>query len=201
MDIDIDVHSNFDPTKLFNKAVQASIKKDNHLVPHVCGYYFQDIPVDPVTGISAIPYDQAEQFGFQKIDFLHLSILSYFESKEQLREYANRPPNWDLLKSRKIVSCLFQIHKHFDVVNKIEPRSVMELADCVAIIRPGKIKLLNYYLKCKANNNIEIARDKLYKIDEKDKYSYKKGHAIAYALNICIQLNLIEDGKYQFDGR
>lgn len=188
MDIDIDFPSTFDPIDIFSQITKASMVKDKKLIKHPAGVYFQNIPVDCVTSLSAIPYEDAEQLGYTKIDFLHLSVLDCFNNKDELRKLLKKEPNWSLLQSKTVVDKLFQISKHFELIQTIKPRSVEELADCIALIRPGKRYLLQEY-----NTTDRITfRKKLYKKTEG--YYYKKGHAISYALTIVLQIHLIQSG-------
>lgn len=189
MDIDIDFKTKFTPTEVFDQAITASRVVNNELVKHPCGHYFQHIPVDPITGLSAIPYEDAEELGFFKIDFLHLSTLDIFTSKDQIRELIKIEPDWSLLEREDVVVKLFQISKQFELVNQLRPKSVVELADCIALIRPGKKYLIPAYLQDK-----DAVRPELYK-RVNDGYYFKKSHAISYALTIVLQLHLIEFGK------
>lgn len=189
MDIDLDFPSHFDPLKYFKDAIRASMVKDNQLVKHPAGVYFQPIPVDPITRLAAIPYEQAEEIGYFKVDFLHLSLLDCFETKNQIRMLLNQEPDWSLLEDKSVVERLFQIHKHFELISQIKPRSVQELADCIAIIRPSKRQFLYAYLK-----DQEKVRPFLYRKNNEDKSSFKMGHAISYALNVVLQLHLIKAG-------
>ena len=91
---------------------------------HATGVYVQDIPVDSLTGLAEVFYDESE---FTKIDFLNLSTLSYFSSNEEIEELMAKEPNWDLLKIKEIVDILPQIHEHFDLVQMMNPRSVEDL--------------------------------------------------------------------------
>jgi len=88
-----------------------------------------------------------------------------------------------------VVQQLSQLHKHFKVVNQVKPRSVQEIADCIALIRPGKRYLLPEYLK-----NRDITRKELYTRPKEASIWFKKAHAVAYALNIVLQLHLIKGG-------
>jgi len=160
---------------------------NGELKKHPCGIYFQNMATDPVTGVAAIPYKEAEEFGFFKIDFLHLSVLDKFTSKKQIKEYLNKEPNWTLLKKKEVVDTLFHLKNWYDVLNTLEPKSIPDIADCLALIRPNKQHLLHEYI-----TNKERARTKLYKIDKGDKTSFKKSHATAYAMVIVLQLHLIE---------
>lgn len=187
MDVDIDFSPDFDPLIVFPQAVRASMVKDHKLVKHPAGAYLQSIPRDTITGLAAIPYDKAEEVGYFKIDFLHLALLQIFTDKQQIRQLAEIPPDWSMLRQRSVVEKLIHIHKHFDLVSKVKPISVEELADCIALIRPGKRHLLTGYLK-----NKKAVRKVLYQKVEDELYSFKKPHAIAYALTIVLNMHLIK---------
>jgi len=189
MDIDIDFRSDFNPRTVFDQAIPASMMRGDELVKHPCGHYFQTMPVDAITGLAAIPYEEAECMGFFKIDFLHLSTLDYFKNKQQIRDLISHEPDWSLLLDEKHVQKLFQISKHPELMATIKPQSVQELADAIALIRPGKKQLLGAYLR-----NREAVRKELY-ARPLPKGCYKKAHAISYALTIVLQLHLIELGK------
>lgn len=188
MDIDVDTKTDFDPTKIFANVVKASTLRDKKLLPHPCGVYFQNVPIDPITKLSAIEYKQAEDLGCFKIDFLHVSIYDHFSSKEEIRELLEHEPDWDLLKHPSVVQQLFQISKHYDLIQEIMPRSILELADLMSLIRPQKRFMLRYYLE-----NPTKTRPDLYYVDG-DGYAFKKAHAIAYAMVVVLQLHLIKGG-------
>lgn len=186
MDIDLDFPTTFTPEQLFD-VTRASMIIDGNIRPHPCGVYFQNMPKDPVSKLAAIPHKQAGKYGYTKIDFLHLSVLDIFDNKEQVRTLINTEPNWGLLLRSDVVCKLFQLSNNIELVRQIQPSSIMQIADCISLIRPGKIGLLDQYIEDPINT-----RKKLYKIDGKDVYSYKKGHAIAYAMVVVLQLHLIE---------
>lgn len=189
-DIDIDTQSVFDAQKVFKTSVAASMVKKGALIRHPVGTYFQNIPVDKFTNLAAIPHLEAEELGYFKVDFLHLSLLDVFESKHEIRALLKKDPNWDLLKMPSVVTKLFHLSKHFDVVSRVAPRSIQELADCLALIRPGKRYLLEPYIK-----NRNVVREELYKKPKnKDAVWFKKSHSIAYAHNIVLQMHLIDVG-------
>lgn len=188
MDIDIDFPTTFDPKRLMKQAIPASMVKNGQLVKHPCGHYFQTIPRDEVTKLSAIPYEEAEVMGYFKIDFLHLSLLDHFTSKDEIRRLMNIPPDWSLLLHTSNVHKLFQIHKHADLLKEIKPTSVQQLADCIALIRPGKKHLLESY-----KEDPDRTRVQLY-ANNTDGYYFKRSHAISYALTIVLQLHLIAQG-------
>jgi len=88
-----------------------------------------------------------------------------------------------------VVPKLFQISKQYELVSKLAPKSVQELADVIALMRPGKRYLVNAYLKDKT-----LIREELYRKPDDEKYYFKKSHSVAYAFNIVLQLHLIKAG-------
>lgn len=185
MDIDIDLRSDFKLERVFGNATPASTVEKDELKRHIVGAYFQSIPKDQITNLAAIPYEEAEELGYMKIDFLNLSLLSHFESKDEVLYFARKEPKWSRLKDQDFVEKLFHISKHYDMVSKVKPTSILELADILALIRPGKTILLDKYLK-----NKQLTRKELY--TKRQVSDLRKSHAIAYAVNIVINMNLIE---------
>jgi len=168
--------------------VNASIVENGELRKHPAGVYFQSIPVDKETDLAAIPYNKAQECGYYKVDLLHLSLLNNFIDKNEIREFLKKEPDWQMLEDREIVVQLFQIKNHFDVVSRVKPKSVQQLADVLALIRPNKRKLLDAYLR-----SPDIIREKyLYVRDEGDKTSFRRSHAVAYALTIKLQMNYLK---------
>jgi hypothetical protein len=183
MDIDIDLRPDFDPDKLF-KVVHASMEEQGVLRKHPAGVYFQNIPVDKETGLSAIPYKESEDMGYMKVDFLHLTLLNKFKNKTEMRKYLRREPDWSLLEDEETVKTLFHIGNHFDVVSQVKPKSVQQLSDILAIIRPGKRSLLPEYLKSPAEVRPELYTKRI-------NSDMRKSHTIPYALLIVLQLHSI----------
>jgi DNA polymerase III alpha subunit len=190
LDIDLDFRPSFTPTDIFKQAIPASMIKKDELVKHPCGYYLQSMPVDELSDLAAIPYADAEDLGYFKIDFLHLSLLDSFSSKEEMRVLMKVMPDWSLLQDAIHVDKLFQLGKHHTLLQQIRPTSVVALADCAALIRPNKRQFLRDYIRDPINT-----RPLLYRQSVDDKSSFKRSHAIAYALTIVIQLHLIKQGR------
>lgn len=174
--------------KIFSHWPLAMQVVNNRAMKHPCGIYPQAIPTDPLTGFAAIPHREAATLGYFKIDMLHNSVYNHFESKAEIDALLELDPPWELLRSASIVKQLFQISKHFDLIKQLQPKSVSDLADAIALIRPGKRHMVEKYLTHK-----EQVRALLYDYTAED-YSFKKGHAIAYAQVIVLQLHLISLG-------
>lgn len=188
MDIDIDTQSKFDPIKIFNNCIKATVVKDDKINPHPCGVYFQNMPKNPISGLAAIPYDVAKDLDYLKIDFLHLSVYDNFQSREEIEELLKIEPDWNLLLIPSIVEKLFQMSKNAEILLKLKPKSIEDLADAIALIRPGKKEILNLYLA-----NKQAARRMLYAKDDSG-YSFKKSHALAYSMVIVLQMHCIDAG-------
>lgn len=164
------------------KHIKASRVEQHELVKHNSGIYLNRMPIDDCTGLSAIPYKEAESRGYFKIDFLTNHVYKSIKSEEHLDSLINTIPIWDILDDKDLVSELFQIGNHFDIVKKIKPRNVQDLALTIAIIRPGKRHLLN----CK----MDYIREHIWEADDSG-YIFKKSHAISYAMVIVVQMNLM----------
>lgn len=190
MDVDIDVQTKFDSTKVFPTWTKAAVVRDGRLTPHPCGVYPQAIARDPLTQLAAIPYDAAEEHGYLKVDFLHVSVYDRFKSRQEIDELVKLEPNWTLLQLDSTHPKLFQLSKHGDLLKTIKPRAIDELGDCMALIRPGKKTLAGLYTKQRA-----AARTLLYAPDPESGYAFKKSHALAYAYVVVLQLHLIERGQ------
>lgn len=186
-DIDIDFPTSFKPNSVFSWT-RASLVKNGYLAPHPCGVYPQKIPVDPITKLAAIPYEAAERLNYFKVDMLHLSVYDHFTTREEITELLKIEPDWNLLFVPSEQKKLFQLANHGDVLTAIKPKNIEELADVLALIRPGKKQFLKLY-----QSQRDICRRTLYAKDENG-YSFKKSHAIAYAMVIILQLHLISTG-------
>lgn len=186
-DIDIDLQTTFSPWQLF-PWTRSTVLRNEEFAPHPCGVHPQKIPVDSLSGLSAIPYKEAEALGYSKIDFLHLSIYDHFNSREEIEGLLEIEPDWGLLTIPSEQKKLFQLSNHGDVLSEIKPKNVEELADVLALIRPGKRQYTKLY-----HTQRTATRTLLYATDESG-YSFKKSHAIAYALVIVLQLHLINAG-------
>lgn len=155
-------------------------KKSRHNV----GVYFQDAPVDPLTGWCAFEYGATDALGYFKIDFLNVaSIYGRVRDEEHLDELMAREPEWSLLEFPDVVERLAHINGHYDIVQRIKPTSIEDLAVVIALPRPGKSHLIP---RSRAEIDAEIW-------EPSNAYYYKRSHAIAYAASIAVQLNLITD--------
>jgi hypothetical protein len=181
-DIDIDFVNRDDALKHFEH-VPASREQDGKLVKHNTGIYLHTVPVDAVSGLSSTPYDQAEEQGYFKIDFLNVGLYNGIKSEEHLSELMNREPLWDLLEDDSFTNLLFHVNGHGAILRSMKPTSVEQLAAVLAVIRPAK-----RYLIGKDWNTV---LSEVWVKPTNDEYYFKKSHATAYAVAIVVQMNLI----------
>lgn len=182
MDIDIDFSDRLKALGLF-KHIVASRTEEGKLVKHNTGVYFHEIPVDAVSGLAAIPYQEAEGQGFFKIDFLNVGLYEGIKSEEHLNQLMNTEPLWDLLEQDEFVDLLFHVNGHGSVLRTMKPTSIEQLAAVLAMIRPAKRYLIG--------KDWTTVMSEIWQKPEKDEYYFKKSHAIAYAHAIVVQMNLI----------
>jgi hypothetical protein len=182
-DVDIDMANREDFLRLVNHT-PASIKhEDGTYSKHNTGVYFQTIPSFPLEGFSSIEYETAEEDGWFKVDVLNNGIYKDVRDEAHITELMNIEPLWDLLEHEEFVSQLFHISNYSNILAQYKPTSVEQLAMILAIIRPGKKHLIG-----KSWN--EITKQVWVKPTD-GSYYFKHSHAIAYAVAIVVQMNLI----------
>ena len=181
-DIDIDFTDREQALKLFKHTV-ASRNDNGRLVKHNTGVYLHEVPVDAVTGLCSVPYEQAEEQEFFKIDFLNVGLYNGVRNEEHLKQLMETEPLWDLLLQDEFVDLLFHLNGHGAILRKTCPTSVAQLAAVLAMIRPAKRNLIG-------KSWPEIMTEVWTKPETND-YYFKKSHATAYAVAIVVQMNLI----------
>jgi hypothetical protein len=182
-DVDIDMANREDFLRLVNHT-PASIKhEDSTYSKHNTGVYFQTVPSFPLEGFSSIEYETAEEDGWFKVDVLNNGIYKDVRDEAHITELMNIEPLWDLLEHEEFVSQLFHISNYSNILAQYKPTSVEQLAMILAIIRPGKKHLIG-----KSWN--EITKQVWVKPTD-GSYYFKHSHAIAYAVAIVVQMNLI----------
>ncbi len=182
-DIDIDVLSRDKLLKNLPHIDARIDREDDEYVKHVTGVYFQKIPYDPLTNMATIDHKDANEIGYMKIDFLNNSVYKGVRDEEHLNQLAAEEPQWDLLEYEDIVNKLVHIHNYADLVKRLKPTSIPQLAMILALIRPGKAHLRN-------KTWAEIEKDVWVKPTD-GSYYFKKSHSFAFALSIVVQLNLM----------
>lgn len=190
-DIDIDFVDREKALQLFDY-ISASRQEENNLVKHNTGVYFHEVPVYAPKNVCAIPFDQAEEEGYFKIDFLNVNIYKGIKSELHLLDLMNKEPLWDLLLQDDFVNLLFHVNGHGSILRQTKPTTVEQLAAVLAMIRPAKRYLIG-------KDWLTIMNQIWIKPND-DSYFFKKSHATAYAMAIIVQMNLIcEEISYEYN--
>lgn len=181
-DIDIDVADRDILLKLVPH-VPAMQHDGDRQRKHNTGVYFHEVPVNPLTGLCSLDYNDAENVGYFKMDILNVGIYKDIKDPEQLDYLAAQEPMWELLAEPDVVKQLFHLSNHHEITSKMKPQSLEELAMLLAIIRPGKS-----HLRYKSWDEI---RSQVWEKPADGNYYFKKSHSFGYAMAIVVQLNLI----------
>lgn len=184
-DVDVDVFGRDDILKGIECIYGRIDRADNKFEKHNTGVYFQNIPRDPTTNISTIGHKIANEYGYFKIDFLNVNMYEGVRDEDHLLELLDKDPPWDFFEFEEITDQLFHLKGYSYLLQMYKPRSVEDLAMILAIIRPSKAHL-------QQSGWDNIRKDVWVKNDnEKETYSFKRGHALAYSLAIIVNLNLL----------
>ena len=150
---------------------------------HNTGVYANEIPHNPVDGLSTIEHKTAEERGYFKLDFLNVSIYKEVNNEAHLTELMERKPIWQLLEHEDFSEKVFHLSGHDKLLKQLKPTSVQQLAATLAIIRPAKRHL--------ANKNWETIMKEVWIKPTNGDYFFKKAHAVGYAMACVVHMNLI----------
>ncbi len=190
-DIDIDFVDREKALALVKHVRASRMEADKKLVKHNTGVYLQEVPVDIEKNLCSTPYNQAEEQGYFKIDFLNVGIYNGVRDEEHLTQLMNQEPLWDLLEQDEFSNMLFHVNGHGEILRTMKPRSVEQLAAVLAMIRPAKRNLIG--------KSWDEVMDDVWTSPSNGDYYFKKSHATAYAIAIMVQMNLIcESVSYGF---
>ena len=181
-DIDIDFADRSIALKKF-KHVVAAIEDNCTFKKHNTGVYCTSVPYNPITGISTINYKDAEARGYFKIDFLNVGVYEGVKDKLHLKKLMETEPLWDLLEQDDFSNLLFHINGHGSILRQMKPKSILQLAAVLAMIRPAKRYLIG--------KDWDTVMMEVWTKPTNDEYYFKKAHAIAYSAAIVVQMNLI----------
>jgi DNA polymerase III alpha subunit len=91
-----------------------------------------------------------------------------------------------LLEQKEFTDLLFQISGHHSILAQAKPKTILELAAVLAMIRPAKRHLIG--------QDWDTIMKEVWIKPTGDEYYFKKAHAVAYAHVIVVQMNLICEG-------
>lgn len=179
MDIDIDVADRKQIISLFN--VYHAVTTDGS--PHNTGIYPQDIPHNPINNIATIDYKLAAKRQYFKIDILNVSLYKQIKDESHLISLLHTEPIWELLCYPEFSSKLFHVSGYSELLVTMKPDSVEKLAAFISLIRPAKKYLIG--------RPWEDIMKEIWVKPNSNEYYFKKSHAVAYAMTIVVQMNLL----------
>jgi len=185
-DIDIDFVDRKKALKHF-KHIRASRVDDGKLVKHNTGVYMHEVPVNAELNLCSVPHKEAEEKGYFKLDFLNVSMYQDVRDEAHLQELIDKEPLWDLLQHDEFTDLLFHVNGHGDILRKLKPSSVEQLAAVLAIIRPAKRHLVD--------ESWNTIMQEVWEKPTDGAYFFKKSHATAYAVAVKVQINLLSEIK------
>lgn len=204
-DCDIDVKGGDERDKvasIFREATVASQLNKRHLVKHNTSLHFQKIPVDPITGLSAFPYKQAEKLGYHKVDLISNHVYNEIGSEQEITDLLNAPIDWGWFQDERFFGSegLVHLHSYFHLCKKFPPESVLDIAALLAVIRP---RMRHLQKECQSLAEI---KQRCWSKSEgpETEYFFKKSHSVAFAVLVVLNAQLIarrlEPKTYEPDG-
>ena len=187
-DIDIDFADRNAVLQLI-RCIPARQMHDGKVRKHNSGVYVTDIPYDPINECAAIDYNDAEQRGYFKLDLLNMSVYQSVRDQAHYDELLATTPDWNKFNTDKdFFEKLVHVANHWDTLKSMpEPvDTIPRLAMFLAIIRPGKRHLIGKTWKDVAATVWEATTDG---------YSFKKSHAISYAVLVTLHMNIIDQSS------
>jgi hypothetical protein len=151
---------------------------------HNTGVYVTEVPHNPIDKVATIDYKTAEDRGYFKLDFLNVSIYKGVRDEAHLQELMEREPIWELLQHPEFCSQVFHLSGNEDLVGKLGPSSIEQLAAVLAIIRPSKRYLAKDVDWDRINREVWTK-------PEDGSYYFKKAHAFSYAMACVVHMNLL----------
>ena len=184
-DIDIDFADRELVLKLIRHTPERQVTQ-GQVRRHNSGVYVTDIPYDPINGCAAIDYEQAEDRGYFKIDFLNMNVYKLVKSPEHYQEMLVASPPWDRLwQDTNWAKQLVHVGNYTDLLKNMRPATIPQMAAFISVIRPGKAHLQN-------RPWTEVFAE-VWNGDDSRGYTFKKSHAISYAALVALHMNLLDN--------
>lgn len=152
---------------------------------HNSGVYVTNIPYDAVNQCAAIDYEEAEQRGYFKLDFLNMSVYQLIRDPAHYEDMLARDPPWQRLwQDPAWAQQLVHVGNYTDLLATMRPDSIPRMAAFIAIIRPGKAHL--------QNRPWSEVFESVWDGDSSQGFVFKKSHSIGYAQLVALHMNLIQ---------
>lgn len=183
-DIDLDFANTEDILKLI-EYIPARMESKNKVVPHPSGVYVQLIPTDPVNGLASLPYKEADDRGYFKIDFLNMHVYSHIRDAAHYEELLNKEPPWERLTDIEFVKNIVHIGRYYGFIREMLPDNIPRMAMFLAALRPSKKHLLG--------KPWDIVSKTIWEKPTSGAYYFKKSHSISYSVLVGLHMNIIAE--------
>jgi len=178
-DIDID----FADRETALRLIQHVPARQSNGRKHNSGIYVTAIPADPVNQCAAIDYEEAEQRGYFKLDFLNMSVYQLVKDPAHYEAMLTAAPPWERLwTDHAWTSQLVHVGNYTDLLRVMKPDSIPRMAAFISIIRPGKA-----HLQTRPWTEVFAS---VWDGDDSQGYTFKKSHSISYAALVALHMNL-----------
>ena len=182
-DIDIDFA---DRSKIL-ELIQHIPARQNHegqVRRHNSGVYVTDIPRDPFLNCAAIDYEEAENRGYFKIDFLNMSVYQGIRDPAHYQWLLDQPIPWQrLLEDSAWPRQLVHVGNYTTLLASMRPDSIPRMAAFISIIRPGKAHL--------QDRPWDEVFASVWDGDDSRGFVFKKAHAVSYSMLVALHMRLI----------
>jgi hypothetical protein len=182
-DIDIDFSDRTKALQLISHVPARQIVQ-GQVRNHNSGVYVTDIPWDPIHECAAMEYEEAENRGYFKIDFLNMGVYQLVRDPAHYEELLAQTPPWHRLwQDTAWAKQLVHVGNYTDLLATMRPDSIPRMAAFISVIRPGKAHLQNR------------PWDEVFKTvwdgDTSKGYTFKKSHSVGYAILVSLHMNLL----------
>jgi DNA polymerase III alpha subunit len=100
-----------------------------------------------------------------------------------LNQLLNQEPLWELLEQDDFTNLLFHVNGHGSILREMKPKTILQLAAVLAMIRPAKRYLIG--------KDWTTVMNEVWMKPTTDEYYFKKSHAHSYAVLVVIHMNLL----------
>ena len=182
-DIDIDFADRQRILELIQH-VPARQVTDGQARRHNSGVYVAAIPRDPVLDCAAIDYETGEARGYFKLDFLNMTVYQLVRDPAHYDWILAQPVPWSRLwQEPEWARQLVHVGNYTDLLVAMRPDSIPRMAAFISIIRPGKAHL--------QREPWDRVFESVWDGDASRGYTFKKSHAISYAMLVALHMRLI----------
>lgn len=157
---------------------------------HNSGVYVTDIPYDPVNQCASLDYEQAEQLGYFKIDFLNMSVYQLIRDPAHYDQMLAQQPPWARLWTDPAwAGQLVHVGNYTELLKTMRPDSIPRMAAFISVIRPGKAHL--------QGKPWDQVFESVWNGDDSKGFVFKHAHAIGYAALVALHMNLLNQDDAQ----